>query len=549
MTNPLVYQPKIRKDKPVTGVKVSPLGGRHGDMALAKGATDLIKSTVALKDHLDGIDDTNNFNRMAAQMDIRMGEALIGIEANNNPDTYSEDVKEAFRKVTKDIGDTYKFKTQKYQLMYNGLLQDNGAKYETAADRKQADMRISRAQIGVMDNRQLARQSAAMNQFHKVAQAELEEKLQSISSEAQAAGLEYPDVSSKADRKILTANDWHYAQNYAKERPKDFKRWAKAMDKKTGKESEEFYKQYKYLLPEHLDRLLQIADQQIKINDAHSRDKKNQLEDEWDRKYIDRMDNFFKAKTPEERLAAVEDLRAFIPTGAEIKGASFVESAMRRAYDTKTLPSRQMYLQFMNDIDNGAYTHNKDWVQAGMAGNLKVEWVKDLDRHLELYKKNHGQVNQWKTPGGIWDMADRKFGKDKATPNYQRFILTMKHVQREANFSNSNPDLHRAAKKLLDTIEESVDYGEVENKGLFEGRFELEDLLDEYKPWEHPGKRWKYSNQWDMRIPSATPDEISRVKRLIEEENEKRRRAGRTIKRVTPAIMQMTLSWCREHPE
>jgi hypothetical protein len=537
MTNPLVYKPKIKKAPLVTGgVNTSPLGRRYGDEAMAKGVQDLAKATGALKAHLDGIDDTNEYSKMTSQLEIEMGKAIIGIEGDNDPDTYYEEVDKAYQDVSRGIGEQYKWKTPKFGLAWNGFIESSKAKYMKAADRKQADMRIDRALVGVQDARKLAGQSAAMQQDHKTSQLELEERLGVISDGSRKNHLETNEQTSAADNEVLRKNDWFYAVEQVEALPEQAQRFMK--------NEKAFFEQYKYLGPESLTRLRTMAKNKINQNRQKKADLKAEEIDKYDRGYIDLKKKFYDAENATDRAHTVEQLKDYVTQGAELKGATWVESHLADLYNPKVKANNKMYLDFMRRIDNGQATDASEWVEAGMNGALTPTMVKSLDQHLKLYKKNHGMVNQWTTPGGIYDMADRKFGKDRATPNYQRFLLTMKHIQREAVFGNSNPDLHRAASKLINTIDQTVDYSE---GGIWEGKHELEDLLDMHEPWKSPGQRWEHHDQWDMRIPTADPKEISEVKRMINEANEKLRKAGKPVKRVTPALMQKTLSWMREN--
>jgi hypothetical protein len=308
------------------------------------------------------------------------------------------------------------------------------------------------------------------------------------------------------------------------------------------KDEKAFFEQYKYLGPASLEKLRVMAKNKIKQNKQHKNDLKTEARNKYNDGYLELREKFLKAENATDRAHTVEQMKDYVMQGTEHNGVAWVESHLNDLYNPKVKASNKMYLGFLQEIDAGKQVNPADWTEAGMVGTLTPAMVKDLNSHYKLYQKNHGMVNQWTTPGGIYDMADRKFGKDRGTPNYQRFLLTMKHIQKEAAFGNSNPDLHRAAAKLINTIDQTVEYSE---GNMWEGRHELEDLLDMYKPWESPGQRWEHADQWDMRIPSADPTEISDVKGRINEANEKLRKAGKPVKRVTPALMQKTLDWIR----
>jgi hypothetical protein len=533
MTNPLVYKPKIKKAGLLTGgVNTSPLGRRYGDEALAKGVTDIATATGALKNHLDGIDDTNAYNRMTSQLEVEMGKVLIDIESQNDPDTYSQQVGDAYNGIRDSIGSTYEFKTTKAGVAWKGFTEDSWAKYQKVADRKQANMRIDRALVGLQDNRKLAGQSAAMQQNHLDSQVELEGKLAELSKDAVESGLETAKSAYEADQKVLMDNDWYYAQEQIEADPQRF------MDFMENEEA--FFKKYKYLAPNQLAALRDLAENEIKHQDKLKKDQDTARKDEWHRRHSElRREEMNPENTPEQRANARKN-RAKHLEGAIEAGIppNYVDKHQDEIYNPKTTkPNPQAKGKYLMGINDGSMTDPDIWWAAAQRGEITYQQAVELDNHLDTNEKGKGKVSQWKKIEAI--------AEDVSNP--MEFILTMEWVQREAGWANSDPRLITAAEKLKDT---QVKTGEAVF-GLWDTKEKIYSQAYADKPWDEGGKEWDFKAQFDPTIPSANPEEIKEVNeyydKIVREQMEKQiGKENKVVLRNSPKNRQRILSLIRK---
>ncbi|MHC4371429.1 MAG: hypothetical protein ACYSW8_27765, partial [Planctomycetota bacterium] len=306
------------------------------------------------------------------------------------------------------------------------------------------------------------------------------------------------------------------------------------------KSEKETLKFYPTLTPEQITKARNMADAELKTQNAYTADKKRADEKKWSTDYFKLVKELEDAETPEDKLAIKKRMKAQIHAGAGIKGDAFLLGLLNgldKPKTTKTDPKLLAKLQ--NNIDTGKLQDPSIWMELASRGVITAAESEDLSRHHENYLKNHGKVNQWDTKGGIYWIG-RKIDKDEESDDWALFINTMKHIQRETGWANHNPQLLNAAKKLHQSLGEDNILVQPEDQTAWSGRHQpLGTLLSQYGPGQYG--EWKYSDQYDLRIPTADPAEIKFVHEKWEEIAKAARRAGKPVPPKTARNLQLIL--------
>jgi hypothetical protein len=538
MANSLIYKPQAKRKLETGGINFS-LGTSpwKGVAAFAQGIGQAVSTVDALLDHMDAVEDENNMYGMLSDLDIGLAQSAIDYESTNpNPDDYSKDMMQQFSDAESDISGRYKFKRADQQATYNKLVAQRKTQHTLAVKKRELILRTERATAMYNENNAKDLQAAITNPSAKGGRDQYIAAMTERGEIALGNGVTTREKLQADIAKGLNEYDWYQCTE-------DIEGGPEIMIERL-KSEEETLKWYPSLAPNQITKARKLAKSEKDTQDKYDADKEREFNKKWSEEHFGMVKELEEATTPEEKLAIKKRIKDHVWKAAGHKSDTYVQGIIDKLNATeKKQTSNTILAKLHQGIKTGKLQDPDVWREMAIQGVITTKEADQADKMHEKYLNNHGRVDQWDEHGGIYEMA-LSLDKDKGE-RYHRFINTMQKVQEDTGWESYNPDLKRAAEKLLKTMgkdEIPVSGEELKVPGWGKKRT-LDEILEyEYAkdvPFE---KEWAYSKYFDFRIPTANEAEIKFVNETYEKVAREQRREGVPVTPKTRKNMQLILN-------